>query len=145
MQLHLVDDLLSRSLGTGEAALERRQPLVLVDHLRDKLHAGLREAWGDDAVLIGHTRKRLPNTLTIGFRGRIGAEVLAACPELCASTGAACHASERKRSAVMTAMGVPEEIAYGAVRFSVGRFTTEAEIDRGVDMLAAAAQKVPSA
>jgi len=115
------------------------------ERLRDKLHTELREAWGDDAVLIGHPEKRLPNTLTIGFRGRIGAEVLAACPEICASTGAACHASERKRSAVMTAMGVPEEIAFGAVRFSVGRFTTEAEIAQAVEMLAAAVEEVPYA
>lgn len=112
--------------------------------LRDKLHAGLLEAWGDDAVLIGNENQRLPNTLTIGFRNRIGAEVLAACPDICASTGAACHASERKRSAVVSAMHVPQEIAYGAVRFSLGRFTTEDEIDRAVKMLATVAGKVPT-
>jgi len=112
--------------------------------LREKLHAGLVDAWGEDAVLIGNREQRLPNTLTVGFRNRIGAEVLAACPDLCASTGAACHASERKRSAVMTAMGVPPEIAYGAVRFSLGRFTTEDEIDQAIEMLASAAGNVPT-
>ncbi len=132
-------------LGQGAEIAAAKTNHQGIEQLRDKLHAALREAWGDDAVLIGHAEKRLPNTLTIGFRGRKGAEVLAACPELCASTGAACHASQRKRSAVMTAMGVPERIAFGAVRFSVGRFTTEDEIDEAVEMLATAVEKVPSA
>jgi len=110
--------------------------------MRDMLEAGLRTAWGDDVVLIGHRELRLPNTLTVGFRDRIGADVLAACPDICASTGAACHASERTRSSVMTAMNVPENVAFGAVRFSLGRFTTEEEIDRAVEMLSAAAERV---
>ena len=132
-------------LGIGAEIAAAETDHTGVERLRDRLHAGLREAWSDDAVLIGHPKERLPNTLAVGFRGRIGAEVLAACPEICASTGAACHASERKRSAVMTAMGVPEVVAFGAVRFSVGRFTTDAEIDQAVGMLADAVGKVPSA
>jgi cysteine desulfurase len=92
----------------------------------------LHDALGDDVVLLGHPELRLPNTLAVGFRGRIGADVLDACPNLCASTGAACHASVRQRSAVLAAMNVPEKIAFGAVRFSVGRYTTESEIDQAV-------------
>jgi len=103
--------------------------------LRDRLHAGLCEALGDDVVLLGHAEQRLPNTLAVGFRGRIGAEILAACPDICASTGAACHSSVRKRSAVLEAMNIPEDIAFGAVRFSVGRGTTEPEIDRAIEQL----------
>jgi cysteine desulfurase len=100
--------------------------------LRDRLFSGLHDALGDDVVLLGHPELRLPNTLAVGFRGRIGADVLDACPNLCASTGAACHASVRQRSAVLAAMNVPEKIAFGAVRFSVGRYTTESEIDQAV-------------
>ena len=103
--------------------------------LRDRLHDGLRIALGDQAVLIGHPDKRLPNTLAIGFSGLIGGDVLARCPELCASTGAACHSGKAERSAVLAAMDVPKEIAFGAVRLSVGRFTTEAEIDAALDMI----------
>lgn len=108
------------------------------DHLqamRDRLHDGLTDTFGDGVVLLGHPELRLPNTLAVGFRGRIGAEILAACPKVCASTGAACHSSTRKRSAVLEAMDVPEEVAFGAVRFSVGRFTTAAEVDEAVSML----------
>ncbi len=133
------------ALGKGAEIAAAPTDHSETERLRDRLHAGLKEAWGEDVVLIGHAEQRLPNTLTVGFRGRIGAEVLAACPELCASTGAACHASQRKRSDVMTAMNVPEVIAFGAVRFSVGRFSTEAEVDQAIEMLAAAASQVSTA
>lgn len=106
--------------------------------LRDRLFEGLKRRLGDRVVLLGHPTARLPNTLCVGFRGRIGGEVLEACPEICASTGAACHSGRRERSATLAAMDVPEEVASGAVRFSVGRLTTETEIDAAVEQLARA-------
>lgn len=109
--------------------------------LCDRLFAGLREIFGDNAVLLGHPELRLPNTLAVGFRGRIGADLLAACPEVCASTGAACHAAQRKRSDVLAAMNVPEEIAFGAVRFSVGRHTQPPDIDAALSHLRRAAAR----
>ena len=112
--------------------------------LRDRLFDGVREGIGNDVVLMGHPQDRLPNTLAVGFRGRIGADVLAACPQLCASTGSACHSEQRKRSAVLEAMDVPEDVAFGAVRFSLGRFTTATEIDEAVKMLVAAAAGLPA-
>jgi cysteine desulfurase len=128
-------------VGLGKAAELAREHIEdsEVRRLRDRLHDGLRGALGDDAVLLGDPELRLPNTLAIGFRNRIGADLLASCPEICASTGAACHASVRKRSAVLEAMNVPEEVAFGAIRFSLGRFSTEAEVDDAVALLAAAA------
>ncbi|MDO8630996.1 MAG: cysteine desulfurase family protein, partial [Phycisphaerales bacterium] len=75
--------------------------------LRDRLFEGLKRRLGDRVVLLGHPTARLPNTLCVGFRGRIGGEVLEACPEICASTGAACHSGRRERSATLAAMGVP--------------------------------------
>jgi cysteine desulfurase len=104
--------------------------------LRDRLSDGLTRALGDRAVILGHPTLRLPNTLAVGFRGCIGADILAACPELCASTGAACHSGQRKRTDVLEAMNVPENIAFGMIRFSTGRFTTEAEIDAAVSQIA---------
>ena len=100
--------------------------------LRDRLHDGLKGRLGDAVVLLGHPAERLPNTLAVGFRGCIGSEILDACPDICASTGAACHSGGPTRSAVLEAMEVPEEVAFGAIRFSVGRFTTESEIDRAI-------------
>ncbi|MFQ5463608.1 MAG: cysteine desulfurase family protein [Phycisphaerae bacterium] len=108
---------------------------------RDSLCAGLEAELGDQAVVLGHPETRLPNTLAMGFRGRIGADVLATCPEVAASTGAACHAAQRKRSAVLAAMNVPEDVAFGAVRFSVGRFTSQDEIDRAVPLIVRAVRE----
>jgi len=106
--------------------------------LRDRLHAGLRGELGDALVLLGHPDERLPNTLAVGFRGLIGADVLAECPDICASTGAACHSGRQQKSATLAAMNVPDEVAFGAIRLSVGRFTTEEEIDSAVAQLARA-------
>jgi len=109
--------------------------------LRDQLHQQLSEALGGDVVLLGHPELRLPNTLAVGFRGRIGADILSRCPRLCASTGAACHDGGQKRSAVLEAMNVPLDVAVGAVRLSVGRFTTREEITVAGDMLIGAVRQ----
>jgi cysteine desulfurase len=107
----------------------------LRDRLWDRLHAML----GERISLNGHPTERLPNTLNVNFLGHIGAELLAAVPEIAASTGSACHEGQVKLSPVLAAMGVPPDVGRGAVRLSVGRFTTEAEIDRAADLLVAAA------
>ncbi len=80
--------------------------------------------------LNGHSTERLPNTLNVSFEGRIGSEVLEALAEVAASTGSACHAGTHELSPVLKAMGVPERIGLGAVRFSLGQWTTKEEIDR---------------
>jgi cysteine desulfurase len=97
--------------------------------LRDRLWTRLRDGLGDRVVLNGHTEFRLPNTLNVSFRGRIGAEVLASVDGLAASTGSACHSGRHEASSVLRAMGVSEELGVGAVRFSLGRTTTAEEID----------------
>lgn len=124
-------------LGAAAEVAQGRDDRARVTALRDRLYSGLSHSLGDQVVLLGHPTNRLPSTLCVGFRGRIGADVLAACPEICASTGAACHSGRRERSATLAAMNIPEEIAFGAVRFSVGRHTTEQEIDAAVKLLVA--------
>src|SRR5439155_740063 len=103
--------------------------------LRDRLWDRLRAALGDRIVLNGHPEKRLPNTLNVNFVGHIGAELLQKVPEIAASTGSACHEGHVTLSPVLDAMGVSPEIGRGAVRLSVGRFTTEEEIDRAAQAL----------
>jgi cysteine desulfurase len=98
--------------------------------LRDRLWQRLREAWGDRVVLNGHPDERLPNTLNVNFVGHIGAELLEAVPEVAASTGSACHEGSVCLSPVLEAMRVPAALGRGAVRLSVGRYTTEDEVDR---------------
>ena len=103
--------------------------------LRDRLFDRLHQALGDRIVVNGHPELRLPNTLNINFLGHVGAELLAKVPEIAASTGSACHEGSITQSPVLCAMGVPPEIGKGAVRLSVGRFTTEDEVDRAADLL----------
>jgi cysteine desulfurase len=107
--------------------------------LRDRLHEGLRRAFGERLLLFGHPNERLPNTLNVGVRGCVGEELLARCPDLCAATGAACHAGTHEPSSVLTAMGVAPDLALTAMRLSLGRMTTEADVDAAVEMIKDAA------
>ena len=119
------------------AATQRLQQLR--DRLWDRLHAAL----GEKAVLNGHPERRLPNTLNVDLVGHVGAELLERVPEIAASTGSACHEGQVSQSPVLCAMGVPPQLGQGAVRLSVGRFTTEDEIDRAAAALMRAAGDRP--
>jgi cysteine desulfurase len=128
--------LLAGALGK---ACELAQDLAQMDRareLRDHFWRGLRQRFGDRVVLNGHPMLRLPNTLNVAFPGHLGAEILARLPGVAASTGSACHAGRIELSPVLEAMGVPPEIGMGAIRFSLGRFTTAAEIDAVMARLA---------
>jgi cysteine desulfurase len=107
--------------------------------LRDRLHWRLLTALGSSLTLNGHPDERLPNTLNVNFVGHVGAELLARAPGVAASTGSACHEGTVRLSPVLAAMGVPPEVGRGAVRLSVGRFTTTDEVDRAADQLIRAA------
>jgi len=100
-----------------------------IRELRDRfwqlLHAGL----GDRVLLNGHPQLRLPNTLNVSFLGTPGADILTRLVGVAASTGSACHEGTTTLSPVLAAMGISPEAGNGAVRFSLGRTTTAAEIE----------------
>jgi cysteine desulfurase len=108
--------------------------------LRDRLWNRLQQGLGERVVLNGHPQIRLPNTLNACFAGHIGAELLTRVPEVAASTGSACHEGQVMQSPVLCAMGVPPEIGRGALRLTVGRFSTTDEIDQGAEILVRAAR-----
>lgn len=112
--------------------------------LRHRLWEGLYAALGEHVVLNGHPTERLPNTLNVGFRGRVGKDVLASIPSIAASTGSACHAGSVQISPVLAAMGVPLDVAAGAVRFSLGRHTTMSEIEAVIGLLTTPNQPIVS-
>jgi len=136
-------------VGLGKACEVARESLPAATQklraLRDRLWEKLQAALGDRVVLNGHPTERLPNTLNVNFAGQVGVDLLAAVPGVAASTGSACHEGEKQRhftlSPVLTAMGVPLHLGKGALRLSVGRFTTEAEVDQAAEMLAAKASE----
>jgi cysteine desulfurase len=106
-----------------------------VRQLRDLFQTELSKRYGARVVVNGHPEQRLPNTLHVNFSGIIGAVLLDKLPELAASTGSACHAGEVTLSSVLEAMQVPPELGMGAVRFSLGRYTTRDEIERAVALI----------
>lgn len=124
-------------VGLGAAA-ELAADLTWTDGVReqrDRLWAELQQVWGERVVLNGHPTTRLPNTLNVSFVGWRGADILAAMPEVAASTGSACHADSVILSPVLEAMGVPLDIGAGAIRLSLGRMTTDEELAALVERL----------
>jgi cysteine desulfurase len=100
----------------------------LSSELRDKLERSLLAAV-PDAQIHGHPAQRLPNTLSISFKGVEAASLLGRMPDIAASAGSACESGTSGATYVLRAMGVGDDLAAGMVRFSLGRFTTEQEID----------------
>jgi cysteine desulfurase len=125
--------LMAVGLGAACAIAQDLAPMARVRVLRDRLWERLKEHFGDGVALNGHPTHRLPNTLNVSFRGQIGAELLQRLDGIAASTGSACHAGRIELSPVLKAMGIAPEIGGGAIRFSLGRATTQAEIDEVLD------------
>ncbi len=124
---------LGQACALAQADLPRYQREVR--QLRDFFWQELEKRFGERVVLNGHPEHRLPNTLHVNFRGIIGAELLEQMPELAASTGSACHEGVVALSAVLEAMEVSPELGMGAVRFSLGRYTTRQEIEQAVAVI----------
>jgi cysteine desulfurase NifS/selenium donor protein len=102
---------------------------------RDRLEAGLMARY-PELRRNGHLDRRLPNTLSVCFRGLEANTIVAELSDdVAVSAGAACHADQVDVSAVLEAMRVPLEDAMGAIRFSTGRGTTADEIDRALEKI----------
>jgi cysteine desulfurase len=119
--------------GLGAAAALGASRLASGAHrdmqrLRDRLHVALASPV-PGLALNGHSERRLPNTLNVSFPGVDGEELLARTPSIAAATGSACHSGRTEPSSVLTAMGLDEQRALGAVRLSLGYDTTAAEVD----------------
>lgn len=121
--------LLCAALGQASVLARDLSAVHEVKALRNRFWAALKERFGEGVSLNGHAEHRLPNTLNVAFVGRVGAEILAAIPEVAASTGSACHSGRIELSPVLKAMGVPPEVGMGAIRFSLGRSTTAEDVE----------------
>jgi len=135
--------------AAGIAALGKASQLALIEmtqrvdgltELRDYFYDLLQEQIGR-IILNGHPEKRLPNTLNVSFKGINAAELLEQIPELAASTGSACHHGAQTMSPVLTAMNIPPDIGFGAVRFSLGRDTNRKELEESAELLAKQVKK----
>jgi cysteine desulfurase len=110
-----------------------------LEKLRNRLHHTLAERLPGRIRLNGHPVHRLPNTLNLSITGTRGHQLLADCPAIAASTGAACHAGTHQPSPVLRAMNLTDDLALTAIRLTLGRWTTEADVDRAAAALLAAA------
>jgi cysteine desulfurase len=108
--------------------------------MRDRLYKGLVDSL-EEVRLNGHEDRRLPNTLSLSFKGLEADKILDRIgDQVAASAGAACHSSGVQLSHVLEAMQVPVEWAKATVRFSVGRMTTSEEIDQAIAVVVAAVE-----
>jgi len=135
-------------VGLGQACQiagrDLEQNMARFQTMRDRLHQGLLRELGEDRVkLNGHPNQRLPNTLSLSFRGVEANTLLSEIgDQVAASAGAACHADQVDVSVVLEAMRVPVDWAMGTVRFSVGRGTTAEEIDRAIQIIVEAVRRL---
>ena len=129
-------------VGMGKAAELARSALpemgTRVAALRDRLERDILARIPDTHV-NGRTDQRLPNTTNVGFTRLEAEAILLLLSEqgVCASAGAACSSGSLEPSHVLKAMGIDPKVAHGAIRFSLSRYTTEAEVDRALEVLPA--------
>jgi cysteine desulfurase len=133
-------------VGLGEACAIAARDVEANRHhmetMRDRLWTGLSREL-QDLRRNGSTEAVLPNTLSVGIGGVEASTLLAEIGErVAASAGAACHAGGVELSTVLEAMRVPMRYAVGTVRFSVGRGTSEQEIDEAVQVVAEAVRRL---
>jgi cysteine desulfurase len=102
--------------------------------LRDRLWSGLRENL-DELYLNGSLEHRLPNNLNVSFAYVEGEAMMMGIKDIACSSGSACTSASLEPSYVLRAMGVDVELAHSSIRFGVGRFNTEAEIDYTIQLV----------
>jgi len=120
-----------------EMPQESARTAAFRDRLRDKLLAGI-----DGAAINGSSERRLPGNLNISFAGIEGAELLTALDGIAVSSGAACTSAHIEPSYVLKALGVSDELAQASLRFGIGRFNTEAEINYVADRVIEAVRQL---
>ena len=131
-------------VGMGEAYRLARETMGAENEriraLRDRLLAGLQSI--PEVRINGDLEQRVPHNLNISFQFVEGESLLMGMKGLAVSSGSACTSASLEPSYVLRALGLSDEIAHSSIRFSVGRFSTEAEIDRVVAMVTATVERL---
>jgi cysteine desulfurase len=124
-------------VGMGEsfrlAKLEMKTENERIRMLRDRLWKGISEI--EEVYLNGDLESRVPHNLNVSFNYVEGESLIMAVKELAVSSGSACTSASLEPSYVLRALGRNDELAHSSIRFTLGRFTTEEEIDFAVDLL----------
>jgi len=124
-------------VGMGEAFRIAREEMATenerVRMLRDRLLRGLSEM--DEVYVNGDMERRIPHNLNLSFNFVEGESLIMAIKDVAVSSGSACTSASLEPSYVLRALGRNDELAHSSIRFTVGRFTTEQEVDYVVDLL----------
>jgi cysteine desulfurase len=124
-------------VGMGEAfrlaKLEMGAENERIRMLRDRLYKGLSQI--DEVYLNGDMHARVPHNLNMSFNFVEGESLMMGIKELAVSSGSACTSASLEPSYVLRALGRSDELAHSSIRFSVGRFTTEADVDYAIQLL----------
>ena len=124
-------------VGMGEAfrlaRLEMQEENIRIRALRDRLLKGLSDL--PEIYVNGDLEHRVPHNLNISFAYVEGESLMMAVKDIAVSSGSACTSASLEPSYVLRALGLTDELAHSSIRFSIGRFTTEEEIDFTIDLL----------
>ena len=131
-------------VGMGEAFRIAREEMgseiKRITALRDRFLKGLLEI--EASFVNGDLQARVPHNLNVSFAYVEGESLMMAVKDLAVSSGSACTSASLEPSYVLRALGRNDELAHSSIRFSIGRYTTEAEIDYAVQLLHAKIQKL---
>lgn len=124
-------------VGMGEAFRIAREEMELenarIRRLRDRLLAGLQEI--DEVYVNGDMKNRVPHNLNISFNFVEGESLIMAVKDIAVSSGSACTSASLEPSYVLRALGRSDELAHSSIRFSIGRFTTEEDVDYTINLM----------
>jgi cysteine desulfurase len=115
---------MAAELCRHEMAAEAQRLGTLRDRLNERLHAGL-----DGIFVNGSMEQRLPHNLNVSFAGVEGESLLMGINDVAVSSGSACTSASREASHVLRALGVDDDLAHSSIRFGLGRWNTEEEVD----------------
>ena len=131
-------------VGMGEAFRIARIEMQLenerIRKLRDKLLHGLQDM--EEVYVNGDLKHRIPHNLNISFNYVEGESLIMAVKDIAVSSGSACTSASLEPSYVLRALGRSDELAHSSIRFSIGRFTTEADVDFTIQLLKEKIQKL---
>ncbi len=122
-----------------EGAAENARILAL----RERLHRGIL-AKTDEVILNGHPERRLPGNLNLSFAFVEGESLMMAIKDVAVSSGSACTSASLEPSYVLRSMGLEETLAHSSIRFGIGRFNTEEEIDYVAELVSSKVNKLRS-
>ena len=124
-------------VGMGEAFRLAKEEMAAENErarmLRDRLYKGLKEI--EEVYVNGDMENRVPHNLNISFSFVEGESLIMAIKDLAVSSGSACTSASLEPSYVLKSLGHSDELAHSSIRFSMGRFTTEEEIDYAIQLL----------